>query len=169
MAGRAGRHRANALSGAHEDGGASALNQVLCSAEAMNTPEVMFSERTLPRSCSGAKAKSSWPRRADLRAFSRSAEDRRARIARLLRQPNIVLCRANRETGATGLEPATSGVTGRSSGHRVPLDAVGTLTVVRAQLDVDGVERKLKVRVGIFDRQIPVELDLDQVEKLDEI
>jgi transcription antitermination factor NusG len=33
---------------------------------------------------------------------------------------------------------------------------------------VDGVERKLKVRVDIFDRQIPVELDLDQVEKLDE-
>jgi hypothetical protein len=36
-------------------------------------------------------------------------------------------------------------------------------------IDVDGVERKLKVRVDIFDRQIPVELDLDQVEKLDEI
>jgi hypothetical protein len=48
----------------------------------MNTPEVMLPERTLPRSCSGAKANPRWPRRADLQAFSRSAEDKRA--ARLL-------------------------------------------------------------------------------------
>ena len=33
-------------------------------------------------------------------------------------------------------------------------------------IDVDPSERKLKVRVDMFDRRIPVELDLDQVEKL---
>jgi hypothetical protein len=48
----------------------------------MNTPDVMLPERTLSRSCSGAKANPRWPRGADLQAFSRSAEDKRA--ARLL-------------------------------------------------------------------------------------
>jgi hypothetical protein len=33
----------------------------------------------------------------------------------LLGQRNMLVCRANGETGATGLEPATSGVTGRRS------------------------------------------------------
>jgi acyl-CoA synthetase (NDP forming) len=42
----------------------------------------MLPERTLQRSCSGAKANPRWSRRADLQAFSRSADDKRA--ARLL-------------------------------------------------------------------------------------
>jgi hypothetical protein len=54
----AGRHRENALSGAHEDGG---------------TRHEAAQER---------RANLRWPRRADLQAFSRSADDKRA--ARLL-------------------------------------------------------------------------------------
>jgi hypothetical protein len=55
-----------------------------------------------------------------LQAFSLSISDRRAarllpEIARCMPSETTeeVICRANGETGATGLEPATSGVTGR--------------------------------------------------------
>jgi hypothetical protein len=37
--------------------------------------------------------------------------------ARLMRQRQTSICSAKGETGATGLEPATSGVTGRADGH----------------------------------------------------
>ena len=57
-----------------------------------------------------------------LQAFSLSISDRRAarllpEIARCMPSETTeeVICRANGETGATGLEPATSGVTGRRS------------------------------------------------------
>jgi hypothetical protein len=48
------------------------------------------------------------------------------------RQQNTSLCRANEETGATGLEPATSGVTGRSWCFRVERGSAGIPTVSRA-------------------------------------
>jgi hypothetical protein len=41
----------------------------------------------------------------------------RSRPACLTRHQNVPICRTNRRTGATGLEPATSGVTGRFDGH----------------------------------------------------
>src|SRR3954447_2916848 len=53
------------------------------------------------------------------------------RSASPLRQHNTFVCRANEETGATGLEPATSGVTVERL--RLPMVAVASREWLRAR------------------------------------
>ena len=44
----------------------------------------------------------------------------------LVRQQNIAICRESRKAGATGLEPATSGVTDQFEGREVDDGGHGT-------------------------------------------
>jgi hypothetical protein len=93
-------------------------------------PEVMLSEQTLsPPSLRAYRAMS---RRSDEIPAKQAITGARvlpvccprSHGASLIRQQRLALCRANGETGATGLEPATSGVTGhfdrRDGGRRSP-------------------------------------------------
>src|SRR5262245_62051425 len=86
------------------------------------TPEVSLSNTTprpFARACRTAERRAK-PRFAGTFCFRRSrsccpfaARDRV--LCANADNEKILFCRANRETGATGLEPATSGVTGRRS------------------------------------------------------
>ncbi len=80
------------------------------------TPEVMLSKKTLSRT----RSRATWTRPPLICLFCRDFRlNGRHGAARLLdasplRQRKALVCRTNGAAGATGLEPATSGVTGRS-------------------------------------------------------